>query len=264
MSSPSPRKGKGREMERTTPERLDRTVNDTAKNDLDSIRKRMREREKVSISNNQPHSYPWDKKAGTMQTSTSPIRASSDNNNNENTNHSQLHSTTQDDSVYSDDGRDFNGIYSDDGEDVETLQPSRFRTCWELFSDEVPSAIKSEESSINMPHGTSDYADSEDKPPTYSESENIYSKFRQSGEDLMTRHMFSGRMNGKRPIYVPMYKRDKYGFLFKLKRNKEGSWEYVELENLSESESQARLKLFEDPKAKRGHPKLEDSKWLET
>ena len=76
----------------------------------------------------------------------------------------------------------------------------------------------------------------------------------------MTRHMFSGRMNGKRPVYVPIYKRDKHGHLSKLKRDSKGKWEYVRLEALSNSESQARLKLFEDPKAKKGIPKLEDSK----
>ena len=220
----------------------------------------MREWEKVSTRNNQYRSYPWDKKAGTMQTSTSPIEASSDNSNNNNTNDSQLHSTILDGSAYSDDGNDFGDIYSDDGKDVETLQPSQHRTCWELFSDEVTSAIKPEESSTNMLHRTSHYAASEDKPPTSPESENSYSKFRQLGEDLMTRHMFSGRMNGKRPVYIPIYKRDKYGYLFRLKRNKKGTWEYVELEKLSESEKQGRLELFEDPKAKRGYPKLEDLK----
>ena len=238
-------------MERTTPEQLDGTVDDTAKNDLDSILKSMREREKGSTRNNQPRSYPWDKKAGAMQTSTSPIEASSDNNKN-NTNDSQRHSTTQDDTEYSDNSKDFNDIYSDDGEEVETLQPSRFRTRWELFSDEVPSAIrtKSEESSINM---LSDYADSEDQPPTSPEPENRFSKFRQCSADLMTRHVFSRRMNGERPIYVPIYKRNRYGYLCRLKRNEKGRWEYVELEELTESESQARLKLFEDPKDKRDY-----------
>ena len=233
-------------MEKTTPERLGGTVDNAAKNDFDSILQRMREWEKLSTRNNQLRSYPWDKKAGTMQTSTSPIKASSDNNSN-NTNDSQLHLTPQDSSEYSDDGNDSYDINSDDNKDVETLQPSRHRTHWELFSDEVPSANNSEESSINMLHGTSDYADS-------TESENSYSKFRQNGEDLMTRHMFSGRMNGKRPVYIPIYKRNKFGYLFRLKKNKKGVWEYKELEKLSESELQGRLKLFEDPKAKKDYP----------
>ena len=259
MSSPYRREGKGREMEKTKPERLGGTVDNAAKNEIDSILQTMREWEKASTRNNQPRSYPWDKKAGTMQTSTSPMEASSDNNSNNNTNDSQLGSTTQEDSAYSEDGNNSDEINSDDNKDVETLQPSRHRTHWELFSDEVPSANESEESSINMVRGTSDYADSGDKPPTSPESENSYSKFRQNG-DLMTRHMFSGKMNGKRPVYIPIYKRDKSGHLFRLKKNKKGVWEYVKLEKLSASERQESLKLFEDPKAKKGYPKLEDSK----
>lgn len=111
-----------------------------------------------------------------------------------------------------------------------------------------------------MLHDTSDYAESEVYPPISYESENTYSRFRQNGADLMTRHMFSGKMNGKRPIYVPIYKRDKYGYLHRLKRNGKGLWEYVELEKLSESETRARLKLFVEPKTKKGYSKLEDSK----
>ena len=238
MSSPSLRKGKGREIERTTPELLDVTVDSTAKNDVDSYFERMREWEKISTRNTQYRSYPWDKKAGTGQTSTSPIELSLEKDDDNNTNNSQLRSTTLDDSVDSDDGKDFEDLYSDDGKDVKTLQPSRLRKSWELISDEAPSANDTEESSI----------------------ENSHSKFRQCGTDLMTRHMFSGRMNGKRPIYIPMYDRDKYGYLFRLKRDDKGGWEYKELEKLSESESRAGLKLFEDPKTKKGHSELEDSK----
>ena len=264
MRSPSPRKGKGREMERTTPEIDELTADNTAMTDFDSILDRMREWEKVSKRNSQPRSYSLDKKAGTMQTSTSPIEASSGSNNKNNTNDGQLHSTTQDDSAYLDDVDDFGDMYLDDGKNVETPQSSRPRTPWELFSDEVPSANEPRESSINMLHGTSDYGDIEDEPPTSPVSEKSYSKFRQRGADLMTRHMFSGRMNGERPIYIPMYKRDDYGYLLKLRRNNKGKWGYVKLEKLSQNEKQARLKLFEDPKAKRGYPKPENSKRPET
>ena len=259
MTSPSSNKGKGREIEETTFEIHDETVDDTEENRLDSILEQMREWEKIKIKYDQLRSYTSDKKAGGMQTSTSPIESSSANNN---TNDSLLHSTTQEHSVYSDDGPDLDDIYSDDGEDVETLQPSRFRTGLEQYSDEVPSANRSEQGSIDMLHGTSDYTESEYKSPTPPEPEKSYSQFRQCSADLMTRHIFSGRMNGKRPVYVPMYERDKYGNLFKLKRDEKGKWEYMQLEKLSESESQARLKLFIGPKTKKGNPKLEDSKRL--
>lgn len=123
MTSPSPRKGKGREMDETTPER-DKTEDDTVESKLDSILKRMQKWEKESNRNNQPRSYPSDKKAGTTQTSPSTIDASSDINYNNDTNDSQLHSTTQDDKVLSDDGKNFDNLYSDDGKHVEALQPS--------------------------------------------------------------------------------------------------------------------------------------------
>ena len=257
MSSPSPRKGKGREIEDTTPQLLDVTVDNTAENGLESILERMREWEKISKRNKQYRSYPWDKKAGARQTSTSPIEISSDNDYDNSANDSQLRSTTLDDSVDSDDGKDLDDLYLDDGEDVEILQPSKFRG---LLSDEVPSASETKGNSVDMLQGTSDYADSEDSAPFPPKTKTTHSKFRQCGTDLMTRHMFSGRMNGKRPIYVPMYKRNKFGYLFRLKRNDKGRWEYKEVEKLTESESQARLKRFEDPKAKEGHSKLEDSK----
>ena len=255
MTSPSPSKGKGREMDETTPEQ-DKTEDNTAENKLDSILKRMQEWDKIAARNKQSLSYPRDDKAGTTHSSLSSIGATSDINYND-TNDDQLHSTTQDDKAYPDDDKDRSDLFSNDGKDVEALQPSQFR---EQCPDEVPSVNRRSESLINMLHSTSDYAEPEDYPSMSYESENTYSKFRQNGPDLMTRHMFSGRMNGKRPIYVPIYKRDEDGYLTRLRMNDKGHWEYVEVQKLSESESEGRLKLFVEPKTKKGHSKLEDSK----
>ena len=286
MTLSSPSKGKGREMIETTYER-DKTEDNTTENKFDSILKgtqecdetaskqdesedntaeskfdrileRMQEREKILSRNKQPH--PWDDKAGTTQNSTSSINTSSDINNND-TNDNPLYSFTQDEKGYSDDDKDFGDLFSHHGEDVEALQPSQFR---KQSSDKVPSVNRCSESLINMLCRTSDYAEPDDFPLMSYETENTYSQFRQNGPDLMTRHMFSGRMKGKRPVYVPIYKRNNDGYLTKLKMNHKGRWGYVKVHKLSEDESEAGLELFVEPETKKGYPELEDSKRPET
>lgn len=201
-----------------------------------------------SDKNIQPRSYPWGKKAGTMQTSISPTEASSDSSNNKATSDYQLHSTTQDKSVYSDNGDDSDKPYFDDGEDNVSLRPIRSHTSWKQFSDESLGDTEPEPMSDDMLHSPSDYATSEDKLPTSPEPKPFYSKFRRCGNDIMSLHMFSGRMNGKRLVYVPVYRRDKYGHLFKLIEVRERVWEYVKLKKLSEDEKQAGATLVKDPK----------------
>ena len=171
-----------------------------------------------------------------MHTSTSTLEAPSINNMND----SDLDSNRQNSSVY-----------SDDGKEAETPQPSRYRMCRELFSYEGGDITEPEEYSTNMLRGISAYAASGDEPSSLPEPEPLYSKFRQSGPDLITLHMFTGRTKGETPIYVPVYKRNDFGQLLKLVRRStgpSGRWEYVELRKLSEEEIEAGLKLWEDPK----------------
>ena len=116
MTSSSPSKGKGREMDETAPEQ-DKTEDNTAENRFDSILKRMQEKEKISARNQQPLLYPWDDKAGTTQISPSTtIDTSSDINYND-TNDKPLHSFTQNDKGYSDDDKEFGDLFSNHGED---------------------------------------------------------------------------------------------------------------------------------------------------
>ena len=250
MSSPSPRKGKGREMEKTTPEQIDGTVDDTA-NELDSLHERMRYWRKISTRNNQPRSYTLDRKAGTMQTSTSPTEASSDNSNNNNTNDYQLHSTTQDDSVYSNNGDGLVKAFFDNGEGDVPWQPSRSRTSWERSSDQIPGANEPKDFSKYRLLDTSDDTVSEDSRTSFPKPETSFSTFRQCGE-LSTRHVYSGKMRGKRRVYDPMYTRDRDGHLYRLEKDKRGNWEYMKVDKLYEYEEEAiGLELFKDPKAKR-------------
>lgn len=61
--------------------------------------------------------------------------------------------------------------------------------------------------------------------------------------------MFTGAINGKRPIYVPVYKRNDDGKLLKLVKSRSGYWEYTELKELTEGETAEGLKISKEPKA---------------
>ena len=82
---------------------------------------------------------------------------------------------------------------------------------------------------------------SNDKGGTY------YARYRQSGADLMTKHMFSGKKVGKRISYIPVYKRNRHGKLFKLKETRLRHWRYTEVSELSEEEIEGGLKIMEEP-----------------
>ena len=205
----------------------------------------------VPINSNGPDSDHLQTNANIMDTSASPVEeAPSDN---INMNDSDLGPSRQDGSTF-----------SDDCEEAETSQPSRFHTRSEVLS-EGRITTESEESTTTMlpiiRRGFSDYADSEGEQlsspgspsfpgsPGSPESEPYYSRFRNSGPDLMTRHMFTGRFKGQNPVYVPMYKRDQSGKLMKLKEGSFRRWQYTVMGKLSEDEMEAGLKMFEEPEA---------------
>ena len=100
----------------------------------------------------------------------------------------------------------------------------------------------SEEHLANMLLGVSDYGPSDDKHPTY------YAKYRKSSPNFMTLHMFTGQMNGNRPKYVPVYRRNSRGKLLKLRGIGPRGGEYKELSDLLVGEVAGGLKILEEPK----------------
>ena len=112
----------------------------------------------------------------------------------------------------------------------------------------------------NLLHETSESGSSDDEsrsPPT---SAAFHAKYRKSDPDLMTLHKFTGKMNGRTPIYVPVYKRDKRGKLFRLMESRLGRCEYLELEELREDEVEGGLKILEKPKSQVGLQSAEPKK----
>ena len=143
-----------------------------------------------------------------------------------------------------------NSIHSSDSRDANIPQSSYSSTSPEKGSSGHQIATAPEAHSAQTPQGLSDYYKTSDNespsPPTSAKS---HAKYRKSGPSLMTLHMFTGGFRGKRPAYVPVYKRDSDGKLFKLVKDWSGRWEYTELDQLTEQEAEEGLKLLEEPKA---------------
>ena len=214
------------------PEPFDGTVI-RSKSDINFILNRVLESDDMSTDNDELVSCHLHKKAKLMHTSTSPVEASSDKNNIDNTD------------LYS--NRTNSSNYSDSCEQAENLQPSPSGTYPDEFSAGRQDIAEPEDLLINMLRGISDYAGSEGESTSAPESEPFYSKFRNSGPDLITLHMFIGIVDGKRAVYAPVYKRNELGMLLKLVQDRSGRWAYVELEKLSEEEVEGRLKLLVRP-----------------
>ena len=112
----------------------------------------------------------------------------------------------------------------------------------------------------------SDSGTSEDESPNPPVSETFHARYRKSGSDLMTLHMFTGKMNGKKPKYEPVYIRNDCGKLLKLVPIPSGHWQYLELKKLTEEEEAEGLELFKaevvlqssEPKKARGRRTLAD------
>ena len=204
-----------------------------SKSDINFILNRVLESDDMSTNDDELDSCHLHKKAKLMHTSTSPVEAPSDKNNIDNTD------------LYS--NRMSSSNYSDNCEQAENLQPSPSGTYPDEFSAGRQNITEPEDFLINMLRGISDYAGSEDESTSSPESEPFYSNFRNSGPDLITLHMYTGIVDGKTPVYAPVYKRNEVGRLLKLVQDYSGRWEYVELEKLSEEEVEGRLKLLVKP-----------------
>ena len=140
-------------------------------------------------------------------------------------------------------------ICSNDHNAANILQSSQSRICPEKLSSGRQSTTAPEEYLAKTVHSISEYEASDDELLSPPASETFHAKYRKSSPDLMTLHMFTGKMNGKTPIYVPVYKRNSFGKLLKLMERWSGHWEYMELKKLTEEELDAGLKTLEKPKA---------------
>ncbi|KAM0801678.1 hypothetical protein BDR22DRAFT_820394 [Usnea florida] len=132
--------------------------------------------------------------------------------------------------------------YSDDSIAANISQSSASHMGSEGLSDAGQPSTASKEDSDNT---DTDYSDYETSDPV---SDVYYTRYRQSGPDLMTLHVPTGEMNGKRHVYLPVYQRDRGGKLLKLMRSKSRSWAYKELKIMTEEEVQGGLKKMVKPK----------------
>lgn len=229
MSSQALKEAKGYKAEEKMFELFDGAEN-TKKSGLNNVL----ESDKIATDGDEPDSDHLQKKVKLIDPSTSPGNTAPINNN---MNGSDIDSIRLNSSVY-----------SDDGKEPEILQPSRYRMCRELFSYGRRGTTEPNGYSTDMLRGISGYAASEDEPPSSPEPEPFYARYRNTGPDLITLHIFTGKTKGETPIYVPVYKRDDIGHLLKLVRKGSGHWEYVELKRLSEEEIEGELKLWKNPK----------------
>ena len=133
--------------------------------------------------------------------------------------------------------------YSDDSVAANISQSSASHIGPEGLSDAYQPSTASKEDSDNMATDYSDYETSDTASDVY------HTRYRQSGPDLMTLHVPTGEMNGKRHVYLPVYQRDSSGKLLKLMRSKSRGWAYKELKTMTEEEVQGGLKKMVKPKA---------------
>lgn len=236
MSSQALKEAEGYKAEEKVFDRFDGAEN-TKKSDLNNIVNNMLEADNKATDGDEPDSYHPQMKAKLMHPSTSPIDAAPIDNNMDSSN--------------TDSKRRNSKFYSEDGKGAEISQLSRYRTYRELFSYGRRGTAESKGYSTDMLRGISYYAAFEDGLPSSPEPEPFYARYRKSGPDLITLHIFTGETKGKTPIYVPVYKRDEIGQLFKLMGKRSGHWEYMELKRLSEEEIEGGLKLWKNPKEER-------------
>ena len=197
------------DMEQTLSEPLDWTVN-TSNDNLDGGLENALDPNNTLTHSNELGSYHLDKKAKVTHAPTSSLEASS---NDTNSVDSDIMNTS---------------IFSNDAEAAESSQSLQAR----MGPEEDSVGHQTINQTNNPPkkcfsetvHGTSDHGTTDDGPPSPP------ARYRKSSADLMTLHMFAGRMNGNRPAYVPVYKRDGSGMLLKLLRDRSGQWGYLEPE----------------------------------
>ena len=144
--------------------------------------------------------------------------------------------------------------YSDDSIAANISQSSASHIGLEELSGAYQPGTASKEDFDDMATDYSDYEASETASDVY------HTRYRQSGPDLMTLHVPTGEMNGKRHVYLPVYQRDSDGKLLKLMRSRSGGWAYKELKMMTEEEVQGGLKKMVKPKAKVVSPSAEPKK----
>ena len=235
MSSHDLEEVESHKVERSMSEPFNGTI-DTLESDPNSDLNSVLDTDIISTNGDEPGSHRLHEKSRTMHTPNSPVEAPSDNNNDD-----------DDDDLNSDKLNVSN--YSDDHKETKYLQSSQSRTYPEKLSPGGHITTKSEEYLTNMLPGISDYVASRDEFPSSPTSEPVYYKYRKSGPDLTTLHMFTGMVNGNTPVYVPVYKRNTSGKLLKLMKDLAGRWGYQELSRLSEEEIEGGLKILKKPKA---------------
>ena len=218
-------------VERSMSEPFNGTI-DTLKSDLNSDLNSVSDTHIISTNSDEPGSHHLHKKSKTIHTPNSPVEAPSDNIIDD-LNSNKLNVSS----------------YSDDHEETNLVQSSQSRTYPEKLSPGGHITTKPEKYPTNMLHGISDYAASRDELPSSPASEPVYYKYRKSGPDFETIHMFTGKVNGNTPVYVPVYARDTSGKLLKLTQGSAGRWGYEELVRLSEQEIDGGLKILKRPKA---------------
>ncbi len=175
----------------------------------------------------EPDPYHLDKKAMLIPTTTSPVDSSSHQINNDGSKSTGLES-----SIYSYDSMEANAS----GSPQSRMSPER------LSADhQAPYALEEDDLS-NITSSISDYEISDDESQSTPAPETYHAKYRKSGPDLMTLHMFTGTFTGNRPRYVPVYKRDESGKLMKLGEDGSGHWGYTKVVVLSEDEIAGGLK----------------------
>ncbi len=185
----------------------------------------------------EPDPYQLDKNAMLIPTPTSPVDSSSYRINNDGSKSTSLESS----------------IYSYDSMEANASGSPQSRMFPERLSADHQALYAPEEDLSNITSSISDYEISDDISDDESHStpapETYHAKYRKSGPDLMTLHMFTGTFTGNRPRYVPVYKRDESGKLMKLGEDGSGHWGYTKVVVLSEDEIAGGLKKKSKPEA---------------
>lgn len=139
-------------------------------------------------------------------------------------------------------------IRSTDFKVIKILESSKPRVGSEKFSAGHQATTVPRKCFAEMVHGISDCGTSDCELPSPPAAIPFHSRYRKFGPSLMTLHKFTDEMNGNKPIYVPVYKRNDCGRLLKLVKGWYGGWEYMELKVLTTEEVDGGLKILEEPK----------------
>ena len=230
-------------MEKKIPEALDGTTK-TSKGDI-----MIGSFENMSVNSDEPRLYHLDKKVKVKHASVLSLDTYSNN-----TNSADSHMTNS--SIYSKDlkaGDTSQLSISSKKHSAEILQSSQSS----MFPEKHPAKVSQSPRSSMTPENylagpttspkeysaetladSSDHWLSEDESPGPPESETFHAPYRNSGPDLMTLHIFTGEMNGEKPIYVPVYRRNNRGKLFKLVQIQSGDWKYLKMKKLTDEEAE--------------------------